>query len=197
MCNYDDKSVFISGGIGLTERGSTHVYRFNVANESVDQMPHMRDARQNHASCSLGDSIFVFCGFGNTTHLNSIERLQVSPNVATRWDYIHCNPMILEPRRNLAVAPLNKDEICILGGYSKGNFLGDIVLFNTKTKACIKAIDSRKSLMKFDAITNQSAQSQTRQDTVMAYVMNGATEKMQMISYTKGEPTIRHLKKLQ
>ena len=93
--------------------------------------------------------------------MNSIEKIDSSslvPNGLTSWTIIQVPQDILIPRNGLAVSVLNDTKITILGGGGRGSdgFLGDIIVFDTKTDACKKAKNSEG--YKFHCYGNHSAQ---------------------------------------
>ena len=55
ICNLKDKYVFASGP-------SVSVERYDIASDSWQMMPSMNEKRNCHASCALGDQIYVICG---------------------------------------------------------------------------------------------------------------------------------------
>ena len=62
----------------------------------------------------------------------------------------------LSPRGLPAVAPINANEIVIMGGYFGNKDLSDVVILNTTTKACQKVAEGGQ--FKFAASGNQCAQ---------------------------------------
>ena len=79
----------------------------------------MQIERLEHASCALGDYIYVFCGC-NSKHepINSIERLKVGQSTDSDyiWELINMQDSIISPRNLPLVSSLNQTKICILGG---------------------------------------------------------------------------------
>ena len=48
---------------------------------AIEKMPNLNVARRDHASCAVGNSIFVFCGKSSDScrqSLNTIERLNLT-----------------------------------------------------------------------------------------------------------------------
>ena len=69
--------VFLTGGEG--DHGST-VERYDLRKQDWQVMPRLNIARSQHASCTLGSQVFVFCGTAMINYefkhetINSIER---------------------------------------------------------------------------------------------------------------------------
>ena len=75
-CRY----VFLTGGEGERDLGNT-VERYDLRKEEWQIMPSLNIARSQHASCTLGSYVFVFCGTAaqisyenKHKNINSIER---------------------------------------------------------------------------------------------------------------------------
>lgn len=92
--------VFVSGG----ELSSTvHCLTIDKKLQKVtrEQMPNLNVARRDHASCAVGNSIFVFCGtIGERAQsLNTIERLNLSRGSQRMyWQLIRTPAGVLAPR---------------------------------------------------------------------------------------------------
>ena len=56
----------------------------------------------------------------------------------TSWTVIKVPQNILTPRQNPAVAPINDNEIALLGGLG---FFGDVIIFDRKTETCKKVMN--------------------------------------------------------
>ena len=96
----------------------------------------------NAAACSLGDSVFVFCGHGGSAYeIDSVERINVPAigNGGAAWELIYPPEEVFGYRRLAVVVPLNESEIVILGG--KGDLKYDIVTFNVTNNECRKVAD--------------------------------------------------------
>ena len=107
------------------------------------------------------------------------------------WLLIEVAKNILSPRNRLAVAPINDNEIAILGGYGGTKFLSDVVVFSTKTKICQKVTDG--GFYKFLASGNQCTQ--TGKNKVLALVMD-RDGKPAVISWAKGDSAVTILDSL-
>lgn len=78
--------LYVSGGQLNNGSGLCHklrsVERLNLSLKKWEKVVPMNVARSNHSSCSLDDSVYVFCGLGNegwcTPPMNSIEKLAIS-----------------------------------------------------------------------------------------------------------------------
>jgi len=83
------------------------------------------------------------------------------------------------------VAPLNENEIAILGGWDGMEYFGDVIVFNTKTEKCIKVVSAGD--YKFFSEGNQCAQ--VSLNKVVALV-RGDLQKPGIILWTKGLPSV-------
>ena len=144
LAQVNNKQVIVSGGLtnGLAHNA---VYRLSLPryeesaleSASWENLPSLNVARRDHASCSMGSSVFVFCGTAGdcSMSLNSIERLCVQQESRMKhWQLIRMPLDILEPRYQPAIAAINQHEIAIVGGWSREGFsrLGDVVIFDTR-----------------------------------------------------------------
>lgn len=89
--------------------------------EAWKEMPSLNVGRQSHASCATQGTVFVFCGFSAADEaLSSLEMLHTkqSPN---RWQFFNISNHDLSPRFGLGVAPINANEIAIIGGFIKND----------------------------------------------------------------------------
>ena len=144
-------------------------------------------ARDEHSACTLNGIVYVFCGLGDGSYLNSIEMISESSllaNATTLWQLIDVDWNILTKRTVPAVAPLNDTEIAILGG-NDGNCLSDVIVFNTTTKTCQKV--SAGGDYKFYAEGNQCVQAGINK--VVALVKD-KDNKPAVISWTKGASAV-------
>mmetsp|Transcript_16361 Transcript_16361/g.22114 ORF Transcript_16361/g.22114 Transcript_16361/m.22114 type:complete len:106 (+) Transcript_16361:626-943(+) len=104
MCAVGSDQVVVSGGLEKNQAQNT-VYRLRIPPfpmyASWETLPALNVARRDHASCSLGKSVFVFCGTAGdcTMSLNSVERLCVQNNQQMKhWQLIRMPVATLEPR---------------------------------------------------------------------------------------------------
>jgi len=98
----------------------------------------MNYARSGHASCTLGLSVFVFCGIHEySLSTNTVERLQpfsLDPSKSKRWELIHVSDTEMSPRYWPVAQALNSSEIVIMGGKNDADkSLGTVIIFDTKT----------------------------------------------------------------
>ena len=95
----------MSGG----QRTSRHVNYYDVKTDSWSSLPWMNYARWFHASCSLGDFVFVFCGLSlhNHNRIESIDCTKIAIKTAV-WNNIQVPETDLEPRSDLAAVPVSK-----------------------------------------------------------------------------------------
>ena len=104
-------------------------------------MPNMQAERLHHASCALGDTVYVFCGEDgdfNVICTNQIEKLSKAhhpePPFLHIWQTIEISSDFID-RRYPGVSALNSNEIVIVGGnpITFENDLSDVWIFDTKT----------------------------------------------------------------
>ena len=101
--------------------------------------------REGHSSCFIDGKLYVFCGINaNKDPINSIELLENACgllNAIRPWQLIDMSSQQLAPRWMAATAPINDSEIAIVGGLGfdvdigEAAAMGDVVIFNTQTKA--------------------------------------------------------------
>lgn len=74
--------------------------------------------------------------------LTSIERLHILNRQGLRaWTLIQIPDHVLEPRSHCLVAPLNEEELVIMGGsFDDEDILASVVLVNTLTLAAEKVV---------------------------------------------------------
>lgn len=136
ICSIEDKYILVTGGEGKFEGYTCEIY--NIESEKWKGLAELNEGRLNHASCSIGSTAYVFCGFGYETDdlVYSIESLDTR-NRLNRWQMINYSDSTggeFGPRICLGVAALNKNEIIICGGHHCGKDLADIFIFNVSKK---------------------------------------------------------------
>ena len=58
-----ERHVFASGGLGNhTFETLAAVERYDTSSDQWETMPSLNVPRFRHASCSVGDAVYVFCG---------------------------------------------------------------------------------------------------------------------------------------
>ena len=79
MANVENKCIIVSGGIksdGFSAKALELVERYNIVTDSWETLPSLKRARQAHASVSLGDTVYVFCGANSDSEpMCSVEYL--------------------------------------------------------------------------------------------------------------------------
>ena len=74
LCAVEDLHIIITGGLGYTVEKT--VFRYEIISDSWVIDPCLNEARVFHASCSMNDVVYVFCGCNTSIQtINSIERL--------------------------------------------------------------------------------------------------------------------------
>lgn len=125
--------------------------------------------------------------------LNSIERLDLLKLKTSHWQMIRAPVGTLEPRYQPAVVAINSHEIAILGGWSREGYsrLGDVVLFDTRTRACAKVVSqdqSSQDFFTFNALANQSGR--TKFETVVV-LGSDANHKPCLLEFRKGDSRVK------
>lgn len=147
--------MFLVGGMDSNRVTLKSTFRHDIANNKWESMPELKQARDRASACSLGGKVYVFAGYGWNMCLNSIEKLN-NPNLPkdqASWQLIEPPKDILSPHSYAIVAPLNKTEIVILGGFDDKNYPhNNIVLFNIRSERCKKV--ANKEPFKFLAQEN-------------------------------------------
>ena len=152
-------------------------HRFEMSTQTWQQLPDMNVARSHHASCSLDGNVYVFCGQDrNQEPLNSIEVLEDTASnldLIEAWKLIRVADTILFPRSSPGVAPLNDNEIVVMGGFGgepgdEEGPLGDVVIFDVEQRSCTKVVNNLVGLLQFTVEGNQTARVGT--DSVVALV---------------------------
>lgn len=190
------------------------MHRYDVIADKWSRAPALSKPRVGHASCALGDNIYVFCGgvMNNTDDSyeiiepdpdNSIEWLDARAlisggNSSVAWQTIQVpassNP--LSARFLPVVSPLNAAEIAILGGDSSvegvNMLLGDILIFNTASST-VTSVQVRAENLRFQSSSNLSVTSQA--DQIAALVMT-SEGKFHLVSYKKGQDAVEVIKSL-
>jgi len=119
---------------------------YNIASNTwKNGLPRLNEARWDASACVLQATVYVFCGLYNNNYKNSIEMISETslvPKSNALWQLIETPQNILTPRQWSAVSPISDTEIAILGGKFDIEYLGDVVVFNSKTKKCVKVDDS-------------------------------------------------------
>ena len=109
----------IGGLINLTKSNSCEYY--HIGNANWQEAPELNEARSSNSSCSLGDYIYTFGGYGNKGSLKSVERLNAKSllecNTEVAWTLIEPLCQAFTPRCNIAVTPISETKIILIGGY--------------------------------------------------------------------------------
>ena len=173
---------------------------YNVEETVWKRAPDLNVPRAAHSGCSIGEKTYVFCGATNGRKaINSIESLNAEDLIAgtarLEWDLIEVPVETLAPRWGLIVAPINENEIVVMGGYKAGYF-GDGYLFDVNTLQLQQVFDTG---LKFAAWFNpsQTYTTKTKQDVYIGYVAALVTNNLRggdlmFLTYKKGQiaPTV-------
>ena len=143
---------FIGGGLDSLSPYVIHVEYFDTKTETFHLAPWLNTPRSGHSSCTLGNTIYTFCGQNKDGHLSSVERLRVHPKrirssneieqlifpagtASAAWELVELVGDDFAARAHVLAAPLNGNKIAILGGMSSFNsYLGNGYLFDTVSK---------------------------------------------------------------
>ena len=125
ICTFVEEFIFFSGGFDpdtLEPIDSVDIYDVHT-DRWPTKAPCLNQARASHSSCALGNMLYVLCGRQKNRLLNSIECIDAQQLVtqsktcpAPQWTLIEIDPTDFKPRVYELVAPLNSQELVILGG---------------------------------------------------------------------------------
>ena len=82
LVNFYDLLIFLTGGEIIESRDdfTSEVYLYDIKADKWKSGPAMNYKRQNHSSCALGISLYVYGGFNCEKDSLPMERLTTSPN---------------------------------------------------------------------------------------------------------------------
>ena len=113
LANFLEKYIFLIGGAQ-----SKIVSRYDIVNDTWEEMPELNESRGYASACSLGGKIYVIGGYTEDYEsINSIENL-INPSLTrneTFWKLIQPPNSILSPCHYPVVVPINANQIAILG----------------------------------------------------------------------------------
>ena len=76
IANFADKFIFITGGTNARNmKMIKDVRRYDINMNQWSEAPKMNFSRRDHASCALGEFLYVI--FGQPNRVHNIERLKV------------------------------------------------------------------------------------------------------------------------
>ena len=109
-------------------------------------MPDLQQARYDHSSCCMGNTVYVFGGYAGANDLDTIECLLVKAAKDAKITFDNAQWRILLDRpltdRRLSLfCPLYKDQVLICGGFGDGNRLFDGVIWKHETKITDQVIE--------------------------------------------------------
>lgn len=141
-----DRFIAVTGGGGSESTNARSVrdaYRFDIQGNSWEKLPDLNIPRHAHASTSIDGNLYVFCGLSVTQQaedaISSIEVLDdacAALDLISMWRVITLAPSVLPSRFYPATAPINDDQIAIIGGVGFDEVgdlgvMGDVVVFDT------------------------------------------------------------------
>ena len=87
LCNVMDKYIVMTGGmISALFSLRNSVYQFDLEANEWSNLPPMKKSRFMHSSCSIDETIYVFCGATDlNSSTNSIERYGINANYDIKW----------------------------------------------------------------------------------------------------------------
>ena len=136
--NYMDKQIILIGGLsygmayGVLGKLNYHnsVYRINLSDGKVSELPSLNKGRAYSASCEQRGIIYVAGGlYSRKSYTNTIEVLNL-PRGSTKWVIFALEN--LTPRRAPMMASLHNGKILIAGGLdSIFELKNDVLIMNT------------------------------------------------------------------
>jgi len=138
MISVYNEHIYLIGGCSLFFKDVDTVSRYEISTDTWKVMPTLNQTRKFTNGCALDGVLYVVGGVigVDLQVLGSIETFDVKVHDAT-WKLIQIsepNPLL---RGYCVVVPLNHEDIAILGGSNNdGDDLGDIVVYNIKSKTC-------------------------------------------------------------
>ena len=110
---------------------------YKIESDTWSRAPDMMQARADFSFCVLGETLYAMLGIANGTLINTIESLNARKLIngdQASWCAFNLTSGQITPRRLSLVAPIDRNEIAILGGNSEDGNLGDVIVLNTQTK---------------------------------------------------------------
>mmetsp|Transcript_32753 Transcript_32753/g.40533 ORF Transcript_32753/g.40533 Transcript_32753/m.40533 type:complete len:141 (-) Transcript_32753:102-524(-) len=135
-------------------------------------MPKFKTARYAHSCCVLQSKLYAFGGLKANSFLDTIECLDLEGG--KKWDSFRTPAF--SARWNTAVAPINLNEMVIMGGRHEGGFHSQVLIFNVQTRRARHAIYHGD--FRFDC---KSPATMTKQGTVIALV--DTINELKLVSY--------------
>ncbi len=133
-CNKND-SIYLIGGNNQIKCEKLKLNN-NKKNFEWEQIPSLNEERQEFASMSFNDYIYIFFGFSlkKGINLSSIERINIDLN--DKFEVIYLNEQI--SLSSLSCAKYieesgeinNENEILLLGGFDGNNYIDTSLVFN-------------------------------------------------------------------
>ena len=159
LCNIADRYAVVTGGV---KQGTSDVLnqarRYDLRSKTWEDLPRMKVARQAPSSCVLDGTVFVFCGIkgGDETPLSSVEMLTdagASLDLIEGWRLITIPEATLSPRWMPGVAPLNSEQIVVMGGIGivddETSCLGDVVIFDAGSGRAERVVPNFGGILQF------------------------------------------------
>ena len=142
FCRLQEKYIVVTGGTNrdfidaLCSAG-----RYDCQNDMWEQIASLNEARMDHSSCSIGDSVYIFDGDSEVNH--QIEKLDkvTGPvkETSKHWQSIKIGITI--DCKKIVTAVLNSQEIIIFGAIKD-----KVLILNSKTNRIDVEEDKDKNI---------------------------------------------------
>ena len=103
--------------------------QYDIETDTWRVLPSMQTARASHAAVVKNGAVYVFGGFANGIHLDTIERLS-----GEKWDVVST-----QTKFSARTAPgaifIDDKRVVIFGGWDGKNYLSDVYVFDTTIMA--------------------------------------------------------------
>ena len=182
VCSYAERFIFASGS-GYDFKQASTVECYDSQTDKWTRIPNLRIARYHHASCSVGDSIYVICGGNQSGYTDTIEKFNLH-NQQAGWLLISISG--LDPLDTPGATALNTREILIFGGN------------NTKTNRhnSVSIVDLGTSTLENVALDNSLPISPEYHQTVLSKpgcVVTIDNRTRNMLEFDRQENTVKVL----
>ena len=149
--SYGGDQIIVAGACEECDDGFYKAEKYSVSENKWTELPDLNEGRFYHASCTLKDDVYIFCGKGRdyksgrtVTFLRTIERLYMGSNSSNtpipRWQYMHLKfPVESSPYGiyGITLQAVNDHEILIMGSYGyprETREKKDVFVYNVDTE---------------------------------------------------------------